>query len=94
MLEKGPIFFTKDRAYQCSGRSIVELGSGTGLVGLSLAAVGVKLLVLSDGHEQALANCAHNLMINGVDCSLHDSPADVDYESLQVFVNCSDMLHL
>ena len=45
----------------------MELGCGSGLVGLCLHLAAAQPVLLTDGNETALANCMHNLMQNGAD---------------------------
>lgn len=50
----------------CAGKSCLELGSGSGLLGVALAHLDVRELVLTDGDQTTLSNLCHNLRLNGV----------------------------
>lgn len=49
------------------GKSCIELGCGTGVVGVALARAGASPLLLTDGNAEAVANCCRNLALNGVE---------------------------
>ena len=51
------------------GRSVLELGSGTGLVGLVAASLGAQC-VLTDSSEPSLVLCKHNAQLNQLQHSL------------------------
>lgn len=44
----------------------MELGSGTGLLGIALSRVGTDSILLTDGDPSAFDNCRHNLGGNGI----------------------------
>lgn len=44
----------------------MELGCGTGMVGVALSRVGAAGLLLTDGNADTVANCQRNLALNGV----------------------------
>lgn len=46
------------------GRRCVELGCGTGMVGVALCRIGAAAVQLTDGNAAAVHNCRHNLEIN------------------------------
>ena len=48
-----------------AGKTCIELGAGTGVVGISLARVGAARVVLTDGNGATVENCRHNLKLNG-----------------------------
>ena len=50
-------------------RNVLELGSGTGVVGLLAASVGARC-VLTDASDAALLLCKHNLQLNGLQHSV------------------------
>ena len=50
-----------------AGKRCLELGCGTGMVGVALARAGAAELLLTDGNADAVANCRRNLALNGVD---------------------------
>lgn len=50
----------------CAGKRCVELGSGAGLLGVALARLEVRELLLTDGDHTTLGNLRHNLRLNGV----------------------------
>jgi hypothetical protein len=58
------------------GRRVLELGCGSGLVGLALQHVAARQggapaeVVLSDGDESSISNCRFNLALNGVSGAL------------------------
>ena len=49
-----------------AGKRCLELGSGAGLLGVALARLEVRELVLTDGDQTTLGNLRHNLRLNGV----------------------------
>lgn len=49
-----------------AGKRCVELGSGTGLLGIALSRVGADYVLLTDGDPSALDNCRHNLAGNDI----------------------------
>ena len=55
-----------------TGKRVLELGCGAGLLGVVLHILGVGSACLTDGDDQTLRNCLHNLHINGAEvrCSL------------------------
>lgn len=57
----------------CLGRVCVELGSGSGLVGVCLQRVKCSTLVLTDGNAAALQNCSENLTLNGIHSNWDDN---------------------
>lgn len=61
-----------------SDRSCLELGCGSGMVGLCAARAGAAHVWLTDGNPDAVANCAFNCRLNGI-------------TDLQ---QCSDLTHL
>ena len=46
---------------------MLELGCGAGLLGVLLHRLGVGSACLTDGDNQTLCNCLHNLHINGAE---------------------------
>lgn len=46
-------------------KSCLELGAGTGVVGISLARMGAARVLLTDGNSATVENCSHNLQLNG-----------------------------
>ena len=50
----------------CAGKTCLELGAGAGLLGVALARLGVRELLLTDGDQTTLGNLRHNLRLNGV----------------------------
>ena len=50
-----------------SGKRVLELGCGAGLLGVLLHRLGVGSACLTDGDAQTLRNCLHNLHINGAE---------------------------
>ena len=46
------------------GKRCLELGCGTGLVGVSLVRAGASRVLLSDGNEEAVSNCHQNIEFN------------------------------
>ena len=46
------------------GKRCLELGCGTGLVGVSLVRSGARQVLLTDGNEEAVSNCCHNIEFN------------------------------
>ncbi len=58
-----------------AGKTCVELGCGTGLVGICLARLGACAAIsLTDGNSQSLENCCRNLQQNGVLFADHEQP--------------------
>ena len=47
-----------------AGKRCLELGCGSGLVGICLHRIGAAQITLTDGNMQTLANCQHNLDTN------------------------------
>jgi hypothetical protein len=58
--------FVLSSAHLFAGRSILELGCGTGMAGVALHRAGAARVVCTDGNPQTVANCAANLRLNGV----------------------------
>ena len=56
-----------------AGKRCLELGCGSGLVGICLHRVGATQITLTDGNVQTLGNCQRNLDIN---CSTSSKVAD------------------
>ena len=50
----------------CAGKTCLELGAGAGLLGVALAQLDVRELLLTDGDQTTLGNLRHNLRLNGV----------------------------
>lgn len=50
-----------------AGKFCIELGCGTGMVGVALARAGASPLLLTDGNAEAVGNCRRNLALNGVE---------------------------
>eukprot|EP01117_Protostelium_nocturnum_P015885 TRINITY_DN6197_c0_g1_i1.p1 TRINITY_DN6197_c0_g1~~TRINITY_DN6197_c0_g1_i1.p1 ORF type:complete len:186 (-),score=59.03 TRINITY_DN6197_c0_g1_i1:3-560(-) len=48
------------------GKEILELGTGTGLSGLTCAACGARKVVMSDYHQKVLDNVSVNIELNGM----------------------------
>eukprot|EP00271_Cylindrocystis_brebissonii_P007488 TRINITY_DN21058_c0_g1_i1.p1 TRINITY_DN21058_c0_g1~~TRINITY_DN21058_c0_g1_i1.p1 ORF type:complete len:557 (+),score=85.07 TRINITY_DN21058_c0_g1_i1:36-1706(+) len=67
-----------------AGRVCVELGSGSGLLGVCLAQLPAvpKEVILTDGDEDTLLNLCHNLLINDVNTTgLSDGREEMDKAS-------------
>jgi hypothetical protein len=50
-----------------AGKACLELGCGTGMVGVALARAGARSVVLTDGNAAVVDNCCANLALNGMD---------------------------
>lgn len=48
------------------GKSILDIGCGTGIIGISCANKGAKKIVFADNNEKALINTRHNIKINNI----------------------------
>ena len=59
------LYIAQDKPVRCAGKTVLELGCGSGLLGVILARLGAHA-VLTDGSAPTLANCMHNLHLNGV----------------------------
>ena len=49
-----------------AGRKCLELGCGSGVVGVALSRAGAARILLTDGNSDAVQNCEHNMRLN--DC--------------------------
>ncbi|KAJ7523909.1 hypothetical protein O6H91_18G067700 [Diphasiastrum complanatum] len=70
-----------------TAKSCLELGSGAGLVGVSLARIQASKVVLTDGDLITLSNLRHNLLINGINVAEHeiaDNVKETSENSVQV----------
>ena len=67
-----------------AGKACLELGCGTGAVGVALSRVGAGPIQLTDGDATALENCARNLSVNNVPCILEPSGSTGRPDSKQV----------
>ena len=70
--------------YLLSGCRVLELGSGSGLVGTLLAGVGAQQVLLTDGNTDALDNCIRNLVLNGCEPCVVDSYEEAQSSKAQV----------
>jgi predicted nicotinamide N-methyase len=65
--------FFSDHPELVKGARILELGSGTGLCGITLAVIGAKHVALTDYNESAVELLNKNIVLNNVqeNCSAH-----------------------
>lgn len=68
----------------CAGKACLELGCGTGAVGVALSRVAAGPIWLTDGNADALENCARNLGVNNVPCILEPSGSTFQTDTKQV----------
>lgn len=59
-----------------AGRACIELGCGSGLVGICLALAGASSVTLTDCDPDTLVNCRLNLQLNGVPVAAAGSAAE------------------
>ncbi|CAI2164305.1 16348_t:CDS:2 [Funneliformis geosporum] len=55
---------------------ILEIGTGTGLVGLTCAKLGCPKVILTDYHPRVLSNVAYNVQSNQLDSTVHVEKLD------------------
>lgn len=58
--------FVLNNPHLFKSRCCLELGSGTGMVGVALYRVGAARVICTDGDLEAVENCKANLALNGV----------------------------
>lgn len=56
--------FTSGRMHELANKSVIELGSGTGLCGLLAAKISGKLTLLTDGNEDSLEALEESIELN------------------------------
>lgn len=58
-----------------AGKQCLELGSGSGVVGIALHRAEASHIMLTDGNSAAVQNCIHNLNLNGCNATAQQSGA-------------------
>jgi predicted nicotinamide N-methyase len=70
--------FVLDQPLYVAGRSVMDLGAGSGLVGIAAARAGACTVTAVDTDPAALAACARNARANGVDIVTSSVPVTAE----------------